>query len=161
MTGRAPIGDLNCFICFSTNKNCGPHETAGTDVRLALVWILVSDSRGFSPRLYRVALCILPKILGIRCLMRVMRNWAYQRRSMSPHFMRPHRNGGWEESVLNRIFCVGNVAQTPQAGYIWITSASLRFGRNSYKKICARQRLICRPGYARNQVVGIVPPSIM
>ena len=68
---------------------------------------------------------------------------------------------GWEQSVLNRIFRVGNVAQTPQAGYIWITSASLRFGRSSYKKICARPRLICRPGYARNQVVGIVPPSIM
>jgi hypothetical protein len=38
---------------------------------------------------------------------------------------------GWEQSVLNRIFCVGNVAQTPQAGYIRITCASLRFGRSS------------------------------
>jgi len=29
------------------------------------------------------------------------------------------------------------------------------------RETCARPRLICRPGYARNQVVGIVPPSIM
>ena len=49
---------------------------------------------------------------------------------------------GWEQSVLNRIFCVGNVAQTPQAGYIWITSASLRFGRSSSEKTCARSRLM-------------------
>jgi hypothetical protein len=31
-----------------------------------------------------------------------------------------------EQSLLNRIFCVGNVAQTPQAGYIWITSVFVR-----------------------------------
>ena len=144
MTGRAPIGDLNCFICFSTNKNCGPHETAGTDVRLALVWILVSDSRGFSPHLDRVALCILPKILGIRCLTRVVRNWAYQRRSMSPHFMRPHRNGGWEESVLNRIFCVGNVAQTPRlatSGLLTRRYDSAGAADNIRKPV----DLICRP----------------
>jgi hypothetical protein len=36
--------------------------------------------------------------------------------------------------------CVGNVAQTPQAGYIWITSASLRFGRSSYGKTSASPR---------------------
>jgi hypothetical protein len=80
MTERDPIADLNCFICFSTNKNCGPHETARTDVKLALGLTLVSDGRGFSRQLGRVALCILPRVLGIRCLMRVVRNWAYPRR---------------------------------------------------------------------------------
>ena len=47
---------------------------------------------------------------------------------------------GWEQSVLNRIICV-NVAQTPQAGNnIWITSASLRFGRSSDRKTSASPR---------------------
>jgi hypothetical protein len=42
-------------------------------------------------------------------------------------------------SVLNCIICV-NVAQTPQAGNIWITSASLRFGRSSDRKTPASPR---------------------
>ena len=51
---------------------------------------------------------------------------------------------------MNRTFCVGNVAQTPQAGYIWITSASLRFGRSSYGKTSAspRSTLIWPAGWA-------------
>src|SRR4029077_6480244 len=68
---------------------------------------------------------------------------------------------GWEQSVLNRIFCVGNVAQTPQAGYIWITSASLRFGRSTRGKYPQARGPNLRPVIRGHQVVGIVPPSIM
>src|SRR6266446_10910295 len=59
----------------------------------------------------------------------------------------------------DRIFCVGNVAQTPQAGYIWITSASLRFGRSSYGKTSAAHGANLPPVLRRHQVVGTVPPS--
>ena len=68
---------------------------------------------------------------------------------------------GWEQSVLNRIFCVGNVAQTPQAGYIWITSASLRSAGAAMAKHPQAHGANLPPVIRRHQVVGIVPPSIM
>src|SRR5712664_2754315 len=60
----------------------------------------------------------------------------------------------------DRILCVGNVAQTPQAGYIRITSASLRFGRSSYGETSAAHGANLPPVLRRHQVVGTVPPSI-
>jgi len=68
---------------------------------------------------------------------------------------------GWEQSVLNRTFCVGNVAQTPQAATSGLRprrcdSAGAAMGKRPQGHGANLPPVIRRP-----QVVGIVPPSII